>query len=71
MVGARLVLLMKAAILLMITVNWNSWASERVEQETDDAYTHADLTPLSTKAAGLVTAVPVSDYQTVKTGISA
>jgi multidrug resistance efflux pump len=63
-----LVLLMAAAILFMITVNWNSWASERVEQETDDAYTHADLTPLSTKVAGLVAAVPVSDYQTVKKG---
>jgi hypothetical protein len=28
------VLLMAAAILFMITVNWNSWAGERVEQET-------------------------------------
>ena len=63
-----LVLLMAAAILLMITVNWNSWASGGVEQETDDAYTHADLTPLSTKAAGLVAAVPVADFQTVKAG---
>src|SRR3954471_9455628 len=63
-----LVLLMAAGILLMITGNWNSWASDRTEQKTDDAYTRADLTPLSTKAAGLVATVAVSDYQAVKTG---
>jgi len=37
-------------------------------QETDDAYLHADLTPLSTKVAGLVASVTVSDYQAVKAG---
>jgi membrane fusion protein (multidrug efflux system) len=63
-----LVLLMAAGILLMITGNWNAWASGRTEQETDDAYTRADLTPLSTKVAGLVATVAVSDYQTVKAG---
>lgn len=63
-----LVLLMAAGILLMITGNWNAWASGRTEQETDDAYTRADLTPLSTKAAGLVATVAVSDYQAVKAG---
>lgn len=63
-----LVLLMAVGILLVITGNWNAWASSRTEQETDDAYTRADLTPLSTKAAGLVSAVAVSDYQTVKAG---
>ena len=63
-----LVLGMAVAILLMITGNWNSWASERAEQKTDDAYTRSDLTPLSTKAAGLVASVPVSDYQEVKAG---
>ena len=63
-----LVLLMAAGILLMITGNWNAWASGRAEQETDDAYTRADLTPLSTKVAGLVARVAVSDYQEVKAG---
>ncbi|HEX4770828.1 MAG TPA: HlyD family secretion protein [Bryobacteraceae bacterium] len=63
-----LVLLMAAAILLMITGNWTVWASGRTEQETDDAYTRSDLTPLSTKVAGLVATVAVSDYQTVKAG---
>ena len=39
-----------------------------VEQKTDDAYVRADVTPLSTKVAGLVAKVAVSDYQTVKAG---
>jgi membrane fusion protein (multidrug efflux system) len=63
-----LILLMAAGILLMITGNWNAWASGATEQKTDDAYTRADLTPLSTKAAGLVATVRVSDYQPVKAG---
>jgi membrane fusion protein, multidrug efflux system len=63
-----LVLLMAAGILLMVVGNWNAWASDRTEQKTDDAYTHADLTPLSTKVAGLVATVAVSDYQEVKGG---
>ena len=37
-------------------------------QETDDAYLHADVTPLSTKVAGLVATVLVSDYQAVRKG---
>ena len=63
-----LILLMAVGIVLLIAGNWNAWASEKGEQETDDAYTRADLTPLSTKVAGLVAAVAVSDYQSVKAG---
>jgi membrane fusion protein (multidrug efflux system) len=63
-----LILLMAVAIVFLITGNWNAWAGEKAEQETDDAYTRADLTPLSTKVAGLVASVAVSDYQSVKAG---
>jgi len=63
-----LVLLMAAGILVLITGNWNAWASGRLDQETDDAYTRSDVTPLSTKVAGLVGAVAVSDYEEVKAG---
>ncbi|HTF67212.1 MAG TPA: HlyD family secretion protein, partial [Edaphobacter sp.] len=63
-----LVLVMAAAILVMIVGNWNSWASQRAEQKTDDAYTRSDVTPLSTKVGALVASVPVSDYQPVKSG---
>jgi membrane fusion protein (multidrug efflux system) len=59
---------MAAAIVALITGNWNRWVGERASQETDDAYLRADLTPLSTKAAGLVAVVAVSDYQAVNAG---
>ena len=62
------ILLMAVAIVFLIAGNWNVWASEKAAQETDDAYTRADLTPLSTKVAGFVAAVAVSDYQSVKAG---
>jgi len=62
------ILLMAAGILFLIAGNWNTWASERASQKTDDAYVRADLTPLSTKVAGLVAIVAVSDYQPVKSG---
>ena len=63
-----IILLMAAGIVFLIAGNWNRWASERAAQETDDAYLRADLTPLSTKVAGLVAAVAVSDFQPVKAG---
>jgi membrane fusion protein, multidrug efflux system len=63
-----IILALAAGIVALITGNWNAWVSERVLQETDDAYVRADLTPLSTKVAGLVAMVCVSDYQPVKAG---
>jgi membrane fusion protein (multidrug efflux system) len=62
------ILLMAFGVVFLIAGNWNTWASERASQETDDAYVRADLTPLSTKVAGLVATVQVSDYQPVKAG---
>src|SRR3984957_6879190 len=63
-----IILLLAGGIVVLITSNWNAWAGGRTVQETDDAYLHADLTPLSTKVAGLVATVAVSDYQAVKAG---
>ena len=63
-----IILLLAAGILILITGNWNTWTGDRVSQRTDDAYIRADLTPLSTKVAGLVATVPVSDYQWVDAG---
>ena len=62
------ILLVSAGILILITSNWNRWVGDRTWQNTDDAYVRADLTPLSTKVAGLVATVAVSDYQSVKAG---
>jgi membrane fusion protein, multidrug efflux system len=63
-----LVVLLAIVILGTITWNWNSWEGGRVDQVTDDAYVHGDITPLSTKVAGLVKEVMVSDYQSVRKG---
>src|SRR5271168_3741897 len=62
------IMAMAIVLVLVISGNWKTWASEHEEQTTDDAYLRADLTPLSTKAAGLVASVEVADYQTVKAG---
>ena len=59
---------MAAGVVFVIAGNWTTWASSRVAQETDDAYVRADVTPLSTKVAGLVATVQVSDYQNAKSG---
>src|SRR5271155_580648 len=63
-----LVFLLAAAVIITITRNWNAWEGGRIEQVTDDAFVRGDLTPLSTKVAGIVRDVNVSDYQTVHAG---
>jgi membrane fusion protein (multidrug efflux system) len=63
-----LVVLLALAVLIAITRNWNAWEGGKVEQVTDDAYVRGDLTPLSTKVAGIVRAVGVADYQQVHKG---
>src|SRR5580704_10390511 len=62
------ILLIAGGIVAVIAGDWNTWTGNGTAQETDDAYVRADLTPLSTKVAGLVARVAVSDYQTVKAG---
>ncbi len=62
------IVLLALAVLITITRNWNSWEGGRPEQVTDDAYVRGDLTPLSTKVAGIVRTVHVSDYQQVHKG---
>jgi membrane fusion protein (multidrug efflux system) len=63
-----LVMALALAILITITRNWNAWEGGKVEQVTDDAYVRGDLTPLSTKVAGIVRAVHVEDFQQVHKG---
>src|SRR5262249_52611685 len=63
-----IVVLLAVAVIATITRNWNSWEGGRVEQVANDAYVRGDLTPLSTKVAGLVREVKVGDYQTVRKG---
>jgi membrane fusion protein (multidrug efflux system) len=68
LVVPALVLVLAAAIVVTITRNWNAWEGGRIEQVTDDAFVRGDVTPLSTKVAGIVKEVKVSDYQQVQKG---
>ena len=65
---AAAILGIAVVLITVLSFNWTAWASNGEEQKTDDAYLRADVTPLSTKAAGLVASVEVSDYQSVKAG---
>ena len=62
------VLLLAAAVVITLTRDWNVWEGGKVEQVTDDAFVRGDLTPLSTKVAGIVRSVKVSDFQRVHGG---
>ena len=63
-----IVLLAAAGLLFGIGRYWTGWQGSRPEQETDDAYLKADMTPLSTRISGTVRKVSVGDYQNVKAG---
>src|SRR6202040_3351803 len=63
-----LVVLLAAAVVVTLTRDWNAWEGGKIEQVTDDAVVRGDLTPLSTKVAGIVRNVKVSDFQRVRTG---
>jgi membrane fusion protein, multidrug efflux system len=63
-----LVVALALAVFITITRNWNAWEGGKVEQVTDDAYVRGDLTPLSTKVAGIVRTVHVADFQRVHRG---
>jgi membrane fusion protein, multidrug efflux system len=63
-----LVILLGLGVFVTLVRNWNSWEGGKAEQVTDDAYVRGDLTPLSTKVTGIVSAVHVTDYQQVKKG---
>jgi membrane fusion protein (multidrug efflux system) len=62
------VLLAAAGLLFGIAGHWTGWQEGRPNQETDDAYLKADVTPLSTRISGTVKRVSVGDYQRVKAG---
>jgi membrane fusion protein, multidrug efflux system len=59
---------MALGLIVLLKGNWTAWTGARTAQSTDDAYLQADLTPLSTKVAGLVASVEVNDYQRVRAG---
>jgi membrane fusion protein, multidrug efflux system len=62
------VVMLAVAVLVTLTRDWDAWEGGKIEQVTDDAFLRGDLTPLSTKVAGIVRDVKVSDYQRVHAG---
>src|SRR5215469_5996275 len=64
------VIVLGVAGLLFFVINvwWTTWSGSRTEQETDDAYLTADMTPLTTRVSGKVRKLDVEDYQPVKAG---
>jgi membrane fusion protein, multidrug efflux system len=58
------------AALLLFTIQhrWTSWEGGRAEQQTNDAFVRADVTPMSTRVSGTVRRVDVNDFETVKPG---
>ena len=52
----------------LATLRFDAWTGNAAIQTTNDAYVRADLTRLSTRVAGEVLTVAVSDFQRVKAG---
>jgi membrane fusion protein, multidrug efflux system len=63
-----LAVLAALGFIALATQRWDAWTGNARIQATDDAYVRADLTRLSSRVAGEVLKVAVSDYQRVKAG---
>ena len=61
-----LIFLVALAVLIVITTRWNRWEGNAEWQSTDDAYLQADLTPIASKVAGYVRALPIEDFERVR-----
>ncbi len=62
------VLVLVGGLIAFVANEWDWWVGSAVLQTTDDAYLHADLTPLAAKVPGYVRRVNVGDFQRVKAG---
>src|SRR5271165_7581329 len=62
------ILLLVAGLIYFVAEEWDWWVGSAALQSTDDAYLHADLTPLAAKVPGYVRDIPVRDFQKVKAG---
>jgi membrane fusion protein (multidrug efflux system) len=61
-----IVLVVARLLFFVINGRWTSWFGGRAEQETDDAYVQADMTPLSTRISGTVRKMKVNDFDSVR-----
>ncbi len=60
--------ILAAAFVALATLRWDEWVSSAAIQTTNDAYVRAEMSQLSSRVAGEVLTVAVSDYQRVKAG---
>jgi membrane fusion protein, multidrug efflux system len=63
-----LAVLAAIGFIVLATLRWDVWVGRAAIQTTNDAYIRADLTQLSSRVAGEVLTVAVTDFQRVKAG---
>ena len=63
-----LAVLAALAFVALATLRWDEWVGAAVIQTTNDAYVKADTTRLSSRVAGEVLKVAVTDFQRVNAG---
>ena len=63
-----LVFMVAIAIIVIVTNNWRRWEGGEGWQRTNDAYLESDLTPVASKVAGYLRALPIQDYERVHKG---
>ena len=61
-------LIFLALIIAAVLFGWQWWSVGRFRESTDNAYIRAEITPISAKIPGYVTAVLVTDNQRVEKG---
>ena len=61
-------MLVAFAFIALATLRWDAWVGNATTQSTNDAYVRAELTRLSSRVAGEVLKVAVTDFQRVKAG---
>lgn len=59
------VVLLAVATLWIFATRWDFWTGLATVQSTDDAYLESSVIPLSARVSGLVSRVPVGDFQVV------
>ena len=63
-----LAVIVALGLIALATLRWDGWVGSAVTQTTNDAYVRAEMAKLSSRVAGEVLKVMVTDFQRVKAG---
>ena len=63
-----LVFIVAIGIIIVVSTNWTRWEGGAGWQKTTDAYLQSDLTPISAKVGGYLSALPIQDFDRVRKG---